>query len=86
LVGSTQSIPEWQPIKGSRPTVGSTGVFSRKRLQDFYACTYSPVCKCCTPRKSMLRNIKPVLYPAAWAFRRLHVLLHCAMLRAYCDE
>jgi len=42
--------------------------------------------ECCTPRKSMLRNIKPVLYPAAWAFRRLHVLLHCAMLRAYCDE
>ncbi|GEM_PF-2537282 len=42
--------------------------------------------ECCTPRKSMLRNMKPLLYPAAWAFRRLHVLLHCAMLRAYCDE
>lgn len=32
----------------------------------------------------MLRNTNRPRYPAAWAFRRLHVLLHCAMLRAYC--
>ncbi len=74
-------------MKGSRPTVGSTpGDFQENVCRSFYACTYLPICKCCTPRKSMLRNIKPLLYPAAWAFRRLHVLLHCAMLRAYCDE
>ncbi len=34
----------------------------------------------------MLRNMNRPGYPAAWAFRRLHRLLHCAMLRAYCDE
>ncbi|MEG0184485.1 MAG: hypothetical protein RR704_13650, partial [Stenotrophomonas sp.] len=67
--------------------VGSTPGFFKKTFAGlFCACTHLPLCKCCTPRKSMLRNIKPVLYPAAWAFRRLHVLLHCAMLRAYCDE
>ncbi|MCF7751763.1 polyhydroxyalkanoate synthesis regulator DNA-binding domain-containing protein, partial [Bacillus subtilis subsp. subtilis] len=32
----------------------------------------------------MLRNMNRPGYPAAWAFRRLHRLLHCAMLRAYC--
>lgn len=52
----------------------------------FAPADHAPMTECCTPRKSMLRNMKPLLYPAAWAFRRLHVLLHCAMLRAYCDE